>query len=100
MDKQVKLKVKIVEERGDQTLVESRLIEGTPFQIVVPSRMVDKEGSWIWVTSHGTVGDKVSLTLPAPITNMGSRVTVDKSELVTPIIPNAVSGISTAPRKR
>jgi len=101
MDKQVKLKVKVVEERGNYVVLESRLIEGTVFQFTVPARLLDRESEtpWLWVTSHGVSADKVSLTLPAQVNTIGNRVTVDKSQLLDQ--PNKVAdvGLLTAPKE-
>jgi hypothetical protein len=84
MNEQVKLLVDILEEGAKEAKVRSEMFDGTEFTIMIPKWKIDKiehkekNRGWIVVESHGQGEDnKVSITLPHPILNVGHRVAVD-----------------------
>ena len=84
------LLVKVLEKVVGYSIVESELFDTTKFKIKVPTWKVtmlkeplpghETEG-WLEVDYHGEVGNRASISLPAPILDKGHEVSVNSKSL-------------------
>lgn len=87
LNEKVWLLVEIISSDDTNSIIKGELFDKTKFKIQVPSWMVepieDKHPlkGWLTVDYHGEANGRISITLPAPILNMGHRISVSPSKI-------------------
>lgn len=84
------LLIEVVSSDDVDSIVKGELYDGTEFKIRVPNWAIEPienknppQGSqgWLTVDYHGETNGRASITLPAPILEMGHRISVDPKTL-------------------
>lgn len=77
----------LLEEGRTEYLLQGELFDGTQFELKVPRTLAiktdDGKRAWLEITWQGKEpdGNKVSITLPKPILNFGTRININENRL-------------------